>query len=112
LVLEAVMRAPASWVIVDLATGQSVAEITSATLAAKVNKAKYKAVPIIEYLSGEWPIPGVYSASYRYRGRFGYYMVVAKNPADALKEAAKSISGPIDAGRFEVWAKDHWEKVS
>ena len=39
-------------------------------------------------------------------------MVVAKNPADALKEAAKSISGPIDAGRFEVWANDHWEKVS
>ena len=106
------MRAPASWVIVDLATGQSVAEITSATLAAKVNKAKYKAVPIIEYLSGEWPIPGVYSASYRYRGRFGYYMVVAKNPAGALKEAAKSISGPVDAGRFEVWANDHWEKVS
>ena len=106
------MRAPASWVIVDLATGQSVAEITSVSLAAKVNKAKYKAVPIIEYLSGEWPIPGVYSASYRYRGRFGYYMVVAKNPADALKEAAKSISGPIDAGRLEVWANDHWEKVS
>ena len=106
------MRAPASWVIVDLATGQSVAEITSATLAAKVNKAKYKAVPIIEYLSGEWPIPGVYSASYRYRGRFGYLMVVAKNPADALKEAAKSISGPIDVGRLGVWTKDHWEKVS
>ena len=106
------MRAPASWVIVDLATGQSVAEITSATLAAKVNKAKYKAVPIIEYLSGEWPIPGVYSASYRYRGRFGYYMVVAKNPADALKEAARGADGPIDVGRLGVWTKDHWEKVS
>ena len=87
------MRAPASWVIVDLATGQSVAEITSATLAAKVNKAKYKAVPIIEYLSGEWPIPGVYPTSYRYRGRFGYCMVVAKNPADALKEAARGETG-------------------
>ena len=106
------MRAPASWVIVDLATGQGVAEITSATLAAKVNKAKYKAVPIIEYLSGERPIPGVYSASYRYRGRFGYCMIVAKNPADALKEAARSISGPVDAGRLGVWTKDHWEKVS
>ena len=106
------MRAPASWVIVDLATGQSVAEITSATLAAKVNKAKYKAVPIIEYLSGEWPIPGVYSASYRYRGRFGYLMVVAKNPADALTEAARGTGGPVDTACLEVWAKDHWEKVS
>ena len=44
------MRAPASWAIVDLATGQSVAEITSATLAAKVNTKRYKAVPILEYM--------------------------------------------------------------
>ena len=101
-----------SWVIVDLATGQGVTEITSASLAAKVNKAKYRAVPIIEYLSGEWPIPGVYPTSYRYRGRFGYLMIVAKDSADALKEAARATSGPIDTACLEVWAKDHWEKVS
>ena len=106
------MRAPASWVIVDLATGQGVTEITSASLAAKVNKAKYRAVPIIEYLSGEWPMPGVYSASYRYRGPCGYCMIVAKDSADALKEAARATSGPIDTACLEVWAKDHWEKVS
>ena len=106
------MRAPASWVIVDLATGQGVTEITSASLAAKVNKAKYRAVPIAEYLSGEWPIPGVYPTSYRYRGSYGYCMIVAKNPADALKEAARGTGGPIDVGRLGVWTKDHWEKVS
>ena len=38
-------------------------------------------------------------------------MVVAKNPADALKEAARGTGGPVDAGRLEVWAKDHWEKA-
>ena len=43
---------------------------------------------------------------------YGYCMIVAKNPADALKEAARSISGPVDAGRLGVWTKDHWEKVS
>ena len=105
------MRAPASWVIVDLATGQSVAEITSATLAAKVNKAKYRAVPIIEYLSGEWPHPGIYPISYRYRGPCGYCMIVAKDSADALTEAARGTGGPIDVGRLEVWTKDHWEKA-
>ena len=63
-------------------------------------------------LEAKAPFFGVYPTSYRYRGRFGYYMVVAKNPADALKEAARGADGPIDAGRLEVWAKDHWEKVS
>ena len=39
-------------------------------------------------------------------------MIVAKNPADALKEAARGADGPIDVGRLGVWTKDHWEKVS
>ena len=32
--------------------------------------------------------------------------------ADALTEAARGTGGPVDAGRLEVWTKDHWEKVS
>ena len=38
-------------------------------------------------------------------------MIVAKNPADALKEAARGAYGPVDVGRLGVWTKDHWEKV-
>ena len=32
--------------------------------------------------------------------------------ARAREKAARSISGPVDTACLEVWAKDHWEKVS
>lgn len=40
----------ASWVIVDKATGRAVFETFRASIAAKVNAAKYEAVPILEWL--------------------------------------------------------------
>lgn len=39
-----------SWVFVDLETGKGVYETYSASVAAKVNTKRYKAVPILEYL--------------------------------------------------------------
>ena len=39
-----------SWVFVDLETGEGVYEAYSASVAAKVNTKRYKAVPILEYL--------------------------------------------------------------
>lgn len=43
----------ASWVIVELSTGKSVFETYNETLAAKhLNTAKFKAVPILEWLQG------------------------------------------------------------
>lgn len=40
----------ASWVIIEKATGKAVLETYSASVAAKVNVAKYEAVPILAYL--------------------------------------------------------------
>lgn len=40
----------ASWVIVELSTGQTVFETFNKSLADKVNLNKYKVVPILEYL--------------------------------------------------------------
>ena len=42
--------------------------------------------------------------SWRYRARYGYVMIGAKNQKDALREAARSIEGQPDQGRLEVWA--------
>ena len=44
-------RKPGSWVFVCKAAGQGVYETFSETVAAKVNRAKYDAVPIGEYLA-------------------------------------------------------------
>ena len=40
----------ASWVIVDLDTGKPVLETYCATLIVKINKQRYQAVPILEWL--------------------------------------------------------------
>lgn len=42
--------APASWVIREKSTGRAVLEVWSASVAAKVNTAKYEAVPILQHL--------------------------------------------------------------
>lgn len=42
----------ASWVIVRLSDGQAIAETFLRHVAAAVNKEKYKAVPILDYLAG------------------------------------------------------------
>ena len=42
--------------------------------------------------------------SWRYRGRYGYVMIGAKDRKDALREAARSIEGQPDPTRLEVWA--------
>lgn len=40
----------ASWVIIELATGNGILETYSKSLTKKINTEKYKAVPILEYL--------------------------------------------------------------
>ena len=44
------LQRTASWVFVDLVTGKGVYETYSASMAAKVNTKRYKAVPILEYM--------------------------------------------------------------
>ncbi len=43
---------PASWVIVRRENGQAVLETFSAKIAGAIDGAKFKAVPILEYLQG------------------------------------------------------------
>ena len=39
--------------------------------------------------------------SYRYAGRFGWVMIGANSEADALTEAARSVSGPVSRDRLQ-----------
>ena len=41
---------PASWVIINKATGEGVFETFSPKLISRINAAKYEAVPILKYL--------------------------------------------------------------
>lgn len=46
--------------------------------------------------------PGL--TSYRYRnGAFGFVMIGAKDHSDALREAARSITGEPSRDRLEIW---------
>lgn len=45
--------------------------------------------------------PGL--TSYRYRGRYGWIMIGARDMQDALREAQRSTDDPIIAGRLQVW---------
>lgn len=41
--------------------------------------------------------------SYRYRGRYGFVMIGARDDDDAIREAGRSIDGPPDPTRLELW---------
>ena len=41
---------PTSWVIIEIATGKVVLELRGVSAVNKINRLKYKAVPIIDYL--------------------------------------------------------------
>lgn len=41
--------------------------------------------------------------SYRYRGRYGWVMIGAKDDADALNEARRSVGGDVAADNLQAW---------
>lgn len=41
--------------------------------------------------------------SYRYAGRFGWVMIGASNEADALAEAARSVTGEVSHENLQAW---------
>lgn len=41
--------------------------------------------------------------SYRYRGRYGWIMIGARNDADALREATRSSSITVDPSNLQRW---------
>lgn len=41
--------------------------------------------------------------SYRYRGRYGWIMIGAKDDTDALNEARRSTDDAVTADKLEIW---------
>ena len=41
--------------------------------------------------------------SYRYRGRYGWIMIGAKDDTDALREARRSTDYPVTLDKLEIW---------
>ena len=50
--------------------------------------------------------------SYRYKGRYGWIMIGAKDDADALKEAQRSTSDKVTADNLQIWNKTQYQKVA
>lgn len=50
--------------------------------------------------------------SYRYRGRYGYVMIGARNHDDALNEAGRSIKPATpDRANLEIWNGAAYESI-
>lgn len=49
--------------------------------------------------------------SYRYLGRYGYIMIGAKDTQDALKEAARSVTGTVRIDKLESWNGQAYEQA-
>ncbi len=44
--------------------------------------------------------------SFRYKGRYGYVMIGARDTEDALREARRSIDGPATVNNLDIWDAD------
>lgn len=47
--------------------------------------------------------------SYRYRGRFGFVMIGARDDADALREAQRSTADPVTADQLQRWTGTEYQ---
>jgi hypothetical protein len=50
--------------------------------------------------------------SYRYKGRYGWIMIGAKDDANALKEAQRSTSDKVIADNLQIWNKTAYQGVT
>lgn len=46
--------------------------------------------------------------SYRYRGRFGWVMIGARDTKDALLQAQRSVSEKVEIGKLQIWEGDQY----
>jgi len=49
--------------------------------------------------------------SYRYKGRYGWIMIGAKDDADALKEAQRSTRDKVQAENLQIWNETQYTGV-
>lgn len=50
--------------------------------------------------------------SYRYRGRYGWIMIGAKDDTDALNEARRSTDDAVTADKLEIWNGSEYVSVT
>ncbi len=50
--------------------------------------------------------------SYRYKGRYGWIMIGAKDDHDALREAVRSADGGVSSAKLERWNGTEYEPVA
>ena len=61
------------------------------------------------------PLASPRLTSYRYRGRYGWIMIGALGPAEALRQAQRSFSDPHaqpQAENLEIWDGTRYTKVT
>ena len=49
--------------------------------------------------------------SYRYKTRYGWAMIGAKDTEDALREARRSIDSPASINNLDIWDERHGRYV-
>jgi hypothetical protein len=49
--------------------------------------------------------------SYRYRGRYGWIMIGARDDNDALKEAQRSTSDKVIIDNLQIWKGSQYETI-
>ena len=49
--------------------------------------------------------------SYRYRGRYGWIMIGAKDDNDALREAQRTTNEKITMDNLQIWKDKQYEKI-
>jgi hypothetical protein len=49
--------------------------------------------------------------SYRYRGRYGWIMIGAKDDNDALREAQRSTSDKVTMDNLQIWKGNQYENL-
>lgn len=49
--------------------------------------------------------------SYRYKGRFGWIMIGAKDDNDALREAQRSTSDKVTMNNLQIWNGTNYQPV-
>lgn len=49
--------------------------------------------------------------SYRYKGRYGWIMIGAKDDNDALREAQRSTSDKVTMENLQIWKGSQYEQI-
>ena len=50
--------------------------------------------------------------SYRYKGRFGWIMIGARDDQDALREAQRSTSDKVSFDNLQIWGGESYRSIT